>query len=120
MKHFGSTLSTHIAMQALHARMQPLLLFFIDAANLIESKEPEWDLLLAMRTKGGDVTVVGSQIFRRKQILLSSIALNPRASKGSQALQGIAVHTCPGSRIACWKTATPLMKSKKGAGMRVS
>ena len=44
--------------------MQPLLLFFIDGANLIEPKEPEWDLLLAMRTKGDVVTVVGSQIFR--------------------------------------------------------
>lgn len=54
-----------VAMQALHAHMQPLLLFFIDGANLIESKEPEWDLLLAMRTKGDVVTVVGSQIFRR-------------------------------------------------------
>ena len=59
MEHVGSVLSTHIVMQALHARMQPLLLFFIDAANLIESKEPEWDLLLAMRTKGGVATVVG-------------------------------------------------------------
>ena len=52
-------------MQALHARMQPLLLFFIDGANLIEPKEPEWDLLLAIRTKGDVVTVVGSQPFRR-------------------------------------------------------
>ena len=45
--------------------MQPLLLFFIDGANLIEPKEPEWDLLLALRTKGDVVTVVGSQPFRR-------------------------------------------------------
>ena len=44
--------------QALHARMQPLLLFFIDAANLIDSDEPEWDLLLAVHTKGDAITVV--------------------------------------------------------------
>ena len=52
-------------MQALHARMQPLLLFFIDGANLIEPKEPEWDLLLAMRTKGDVVTMVGAKTFKR-------------------------------------------------------
>ncbi len=38
--------------------MQPLLLFFIDGANLIDSKEPEWDMLLAVHTKGDIVTVV--------------------------------------------------------------
>ena len=54
--------------QALHARMQPLLLFFIDGANLIDSKEPEWDLLLAVHTKGEAVTVVCS-------VLSSSISL---------------------------------------------
>jgi len=40
--------------------MQPLLLFFIDGANLIDSKEPEWDMLLAVHTKGEAVTVVRS------------------------------------------------------------
>ena len=38
--------------------MQPLLLFFIDAANLIDSKQPEWDMLLAVHTKGDTITVV--------------------------------------------------------------
>ena len=41
--------------------MQPLLLFFIDGANLIDSKEPEWDMLLAVHTKGDIVTVVSGQ-----------------------------------------------------------
>lgn len=38
--------------------MQPLLLFFIDGANLIDSQEPEWELLLAVHTKGDAITVV--------------------------------------------------------------
>lgn len=42
--------------------MQPLLLFFIDGANLIDSKEPEWDMLLAVHTKGNAITVVGMQL----------------------------------------------------------
>ena len=41
--------------------MQPLLLFFIDGANLIDSKEPEWDMLLAVHAKRGVVTVVSGQ-----------------------------------------------------------
>ena len=55
-------------MQALHARMQPLLLFFIDGANLIDPKEPEWDLLLAMHTKGDAVAVVVSKISMHIQL----------------------------------------------------
>ena len=44
--------------QALHARMQPLLLFYIDGARLIDSSDPEWDMLLAVHTKGDEITVV--------------------------------------------------------------
>ena len=44
--------------QDLHARFQPLLLFFVDGANFINPEEPEWDLLLAVRTNGAAVTVV--------------------------------------------------------------
>ena len=38
--------------------MQPLLLFFIDGARLIDSSDPEWDMLLAVHTKGEAITVV--------------------------------------------------------------
>ena len=44
--------------QDLHARFQPLLLFFVDGANFINAEEPEWDLLLAVRSHGGIPTVV--------------------------------------------------------------
>ena len=40
--------------------MQPLLLFFIDGARLIDSTDPEWDMLLAVHTKGDAITVVCS------------------------------------------------------------
>ena len=47
----------HAPTQDLHARFQPLLLFFVDGANFINAQEPEWDLLLAIR-KLGHVTIV--------------------------------------------------------------
>ena len=34
----------------LHARIQPLLLFFVDAASAIDSTDPAWDLLLAVES----------------------------------------------------------------------
>ena len=47
-------------MQALHARLQPLLYFFVDGASLIDATEPEWTLLLATQNIGGTEIVVSS------------------------------------------------------------
>ena len=40
--------------RSLHARLQPLLLFYVDAASLIDSSDPAWDLLLAVETSSDD------------------------------------------------------------------
>lgn len=45
-------------LQDLHARMEPLLLFFVDGASAIDTKEPEWDLLLAIHREGDITTIV--------------------------------------------------------------
>ena len=44
--------------QELHARLQPLLMFFVDGASFIDAEEREWDLLLAVHTEGDITTVV--------------------------------------------------------------
>ncbi len=44
----------------LHARIQPLLLFFVDAASTIDSTDPAWDLLLAVESSpDGTCQVLG-------------------------------------------------------------
>ena len=45
-------------MQALHARMEPLLLFFVDGASHIDPEEAAWDLLVARKLVNGQPTVV--------------------------------------------------------------
>lgn len=37
-------------LRLLHARLQPLLLFFIDAASMIDQEDPNWDVLIAVET----------------------------------------------------------------------
>ena len=44
--------------QALHARMQPLLLFFVDGGSAIDVEDPCWTLLLALRAQGDHTVVV--------------------------------------------------------------
>jgi hypothetical protein len=46
--------------QELHARLQPLLLFFIDGASVIDLEDEDWDLLLAVQTLPGKAPVVVS------------------------------------------------------------
>lgn len=44
----------------IHARIQPLLLFFVDAASAIDSTDPAWDLLLAVESSpDGTCQVLG-------------------------------------------------------------
>ena len=42
--------------------MQPLLLFFIDAASFIDAEDPRWALLLATTSQDGAAVIV-SHIF---------------------------------------------------------
>ena len=38
--------------QDLHARLEPLLLYFVDAAARIDVDDPKWEMFLAVETKG--------------------------------------------------------------------
>lgn len=53
-------------LQALHARMEPLLLFFIDGASLIDKEDDDWELLLAVmpasQAQGGGTLVVRAEV----------------------------------------------------------
>lgn len=55
-----------LAAQALHARMQPLLLFFVDGGSAIDVEDPCWTLLLALRVQGEHTVVVRAlaQLYR--------------------------------------------------------
>ena len=49
--------------QGLHRRMQPLLVFFIDAVNYLQDEatgavDPRWEVYLAVRRQGGHAIVV--------------------------------------------------------------
>ncbi|EIE27453.1 acyl-CoA N-acyltransferase [Coccomyxa subellipsoidea C-169] len=56
---FGPERGSLAVYRDLHARLQPLLMFFVDGASFIDPEEPEWDLLLALHTDAGVVTVSG-------------------------------------------------------------
>ncbi|KAL0047452.1 hypothetical protein WJX82_003744 [Trebouxia sp. C0006] len=45
--------------KALHERLQPFLLFFIDGASFIDAADPKWELLLATEHQAGQNVVVG-------------------------------------------------------------
>ena len=46
-------------LQKLHARLQPLLFFFVDAASAIDQEDPGWHLLTAVETSPEGVKVLG-------------------------------------------------------------
>ena len=49
-----------LVLQALHSRLQPFLLFFIDGASYIDAEDPNWELLLATEQEAsGREHVVG-------------------------------------------------------------
>jgi len=47
-------------LQALHERLQPILLFFIDGASFIDAADSKWELLLATEHQAGQDVVVSS------------------------------------------------------------
>eukprot|EP00873_Tetraselmis_striata_P003640 jgi/Tetstr1/423904/TSEL_014527.t1 len=47
------------ALQGLHARLEPMLLFFIDGACSIDGEDPAWDVVLALRQSGASLQVMG-------------------------------------------------------------
>ncbi|KAJ9534338.1 hypothetical protein QJQ45_016034 [Haematococcus lacustris] len=51
--------SSPTRLQELHARIEPLLLFFIDGASLIEKGDDKWDILLAVQPSPKGNLVLG-------------------------------------------------------------
>lgn len=49
-------------LQALHCRLQPFLLFFIDGASFIDAEDNRWELLVATEQHNGRETVVSTVI----------------------------------------------------------
>lgn len=80
----------------LHARLQPLLLFFVDAASAIDPDDRNWDLLLVVETAGGDVapkilgfaTLYHFWVFpdRRRVRLSQVLVLPPYQGRGAGSL----------------------------------
>ena len=50
--------ATHPAAAALHARLSPLLFFFVDAASAIDAEDPAWTVLLSLERSPDGLEVV--------------------------------------------------------------
>lgn len=61
-------------MQALHSRLQPFLLFFIDGASFIDTEDTKWELLVATQQHAGRETVVSPQAHKQSAKLMLSMA----------------------------------------------
>lgn len=58
MIHASATHAHSPPMQDMHARFEPLLLFFIDGASLVEKGDDKWEALIAVQpTPAGNLTV---------------------------------------------------------------
>ncbi|KAK9815493.1 hypothetical protein WJX72_004587 [[Myrmecia] bisecta] len=57
--HHTNIASADQAVQALHARLKPHLLFFIDGASSIDAADPRWDLFLTVQHRGQHTWVLG-------------------------------------------------------------
>lgn len=89
---YTSNLSSASAnVKKIHERMEPLLLFFIDAASAIDATDPSWELLLCLiRSKDGSIRIVGmSTIYvfyvypdKKRFRLSQAFVLPPEQGKG--------------------------------------
>eukprot|EP00798_Chlamydomonas_sp_ICE-L_P003312 gene3312-13339_t len=52
---------TDAAVKAIHARMEPLMLFFIDGASSIDAEDDMWELLLALKPQPNGGNLLGLQ-----------------------------------------------------------
>ena len=60
----GNIVAAGPALRALHARMHPLVRFYIDGASALEQDDPRMDLLLAVKMEGSaPVAVLGLLTF---------------------------------------------------------
>lgn len=83
-----STASPFVKM--VHSRMEPLLLFFIDAASAIDANDPSWEFLLCTIRDGKRVRIAGmSTIYsfyvypdRKRYRLSQAFVLPPEQGKG--------------------------------------
>ncbi len=90
-------------MQELHAHLQPLLLFFVDAASLISPEDDKWDIFLALEEAGdgcvevlGFVTTYSFYVFPdRSRLRLSQILVLPNQQgrgAGGMLLKAVYAH----------------------------
>lgn len=52
-------------LQELHARFEPLLLFFIDGAQIIEKGDPKWDALMLIQPTPKGCLLVSRRLVRK-------------------------------------------------------
>lgn len=83
--------SSSANVKKIHERIEPLLLFFIDAASAIDATDPSWELLLCLiRSKDGSARIVGmSTIYvfyvypdKKRFRLSQAFVLPPEQGKG--------------------------------------
>ncbi|KAK9866385.1 hypothetical protein WJX84_011581 [Apatococcus fuscideae] len=96
--HFNLSTAAQ-AIKDLHARIEPLLLFFVDAACAIDQEDADWDLMLAVRQHNGSPQVVGfCTVYNyyawpdRKRLRLSQVLVWPpfqRQGLGRLLLQSV-------------------------------
>ncbi|EFN55767.1 hypothetical protein CHLNCDRAFT_145199 [Chlorella variabilis] len=94
------------ALKAMHARLQPLLYFFVDAASTIDQEDEGWHLLTAVEQSPEGVEVLGfATVYRHYHYpagarlkLAQILVLPPHQGRGAgsmllQAAQGLAEQT---------------------------
>jgi histone acetyltransferase 1 len=93
--HHATLASAPPALRELHARLAPLLYFFVDGASAIDAAEPGWELLtVAEAAPGGAVRVLGfATLFsfwafpdRRRLRLSQILVLPPYQGRGAGGL----------------------------------
>ena len=60
---------TPFCTQELHSRFEPLLLFFIDGAQIIEKGDPKWDVLMLIQPTPKGNQLVGGALFKAQAVL---------------------------------------------------
>ena len=78
--------------QELHRHLEPLLLFFVDGASAIDTSDPAWQLLIAVRDVDGRPTVVRTGAVSCFPELQRALRLVPFCCKLSQSCAAVGGH----------------------------
>ncbi|KAI3437922.1 hypothetical protein D9Q98_000367 [Chlorella vulgaris] len=101
--------SAHPSLKALHARLQPLVFFFIDAASSIDAEDPDWQLLTAVERTADGVEVLGyASLYRHYHYpagvrlkLCQILVLPPHQGRGAGGLMVQAAQQLAEEMEAC-------------------